>query len=201
MTVRRLKLAGEILGHLERLPGARRAYLRGSLAGGTVDAYSDVDLGVDVSGSDNGAFALRLADALRPHLPIDFVDWAPSLLPGAYVQSFYLRDFPIFWNVDVECVATPHVPSVTSAPLNTTDHCLKLWALTAKHCLRRREGARREVEALARRVLGDRAPDGDPRSHPALMCAVLASLAATADPARQAFLARCAQVCDQLPDR
>jgi predicted nucleotidyltransferase len=198
VTEERLILAEEVMGHIRRLPGVRRVYLRGSLAGGTVDRFSDVDVGVDVSGSDNGAFALALADRLRTDLPIEFVDWARSLLPGAYVQSFYLRGRPIFWNVDVDCAATPHVPSVRSVPQDPIDHCLKLWALTAKHCLRGEEGAREEIERLARRVQADESSGGRGAG---LMRAVLARLAKTSRPERADFLARCWAVCEEIQAR
>ena len=53
----------------------------GSLSTNQFDEYSDIDIEVDVSGSDNGAFVLKAANLLNEIYPVIYSDYAPSLLP------------------------------------------------------------------------------------------------------------------------
>lgn len=52
---RRQKIAQQIVAIFRSDPAVKRAFLRGSLLDGCVDAYSDIDIGIDVSGHDNAA--------------------------------------------------------------------------------------------------------------------------------------------------
>lgn len=189
---RRDEWAARAIQVLEREPEVNTAFLRGSYAAGTVDEYSDIDLGVDVSGYDNGRFALRLPEVLSCHFALEFHDWAPSLLPAAYVQTFYLRNLPVFWSIDIECVATPHVPSVKDVPVDEADHLLKLWVLNAKYYLRGQPESPESIRRFAARVAGGEAPDST--SSRRLMEGALRQLAQIADPSRAQFLAKCEDV-------
>ena len=168
----------------------RAATLRGSLATSQADEFSDIDIAVDVSGADNGHFATTVPAALHARLPVLFSDWAPSLLPDQYVQSCFLENTPIFWNVDVECTATPHVPSLQRVTVNHHDHLLKLWVLDAKYVLRGDARAEAQVRRLAARVLP--AAEAATAAPGVLMRRVLDELWRTAQPSRASFLERCA---------
>jgi predicted nucleotidyltransferase len=132
----RIVLANQIIEVLEKEEHVQSVYLRGSLSHGKTDEYSDIDIGIDVSGYDNGQYALNLFGVLNEHFSIIFNDWAPSLLPDQYVQSFFFKDTSPFWFVDIECNATPHVRSVTNIHNDRVGHHLKLWILNAKYYLR-----------------------------------------------------------------
>jgi hypothetical protein len=188
----RRALAQRVLAALVGEPAVRSAILRGSLATGTANEFSDIDVAVDVSGADNGHFATRIPTLLGRHFPVLFSDWAPSLLPKKYVQTCFLNDAPIFWNVDIECVATPHVPSLTHVTVEPHDHLLKLWVLDAKYLLRGAAAAEPNIRRLAARVLpAADAATGDLRL---LMRQVLDDLTRSASPARDSFLQRCREV-------
>ena len=195
-------MAERIRAALGTLPGVRRAFLRGSLARGRTDELSDIDVGIDVSGEDNGAFAVGLPASFARLFPVEFWDWTTALLPGAYVQTYFLQGQPLFWHVDVEISATPHVASVSREHAvqvqDRTDHFTKLWVLTAKHLLRGLPEAPDEARRLAARVLTTGAGDPDDRPVAELMRAVLDDLAARSPAGRGPFLERCAAVCARI---
>lgn len=119
-----------------------------------MDEYSDIDIGIDVSGEDNGAFAVeKLPNIINQHFSVIFVDWAPSLLPKTYIQSFFLRGTSPFWFIDIECIATPHIPSVSNVKNDEIGHLIKLWIQTAKYHLRKHPSSNLQVQKLARRIL------------------------------------------------
>ena len=196
----RLAIAHRVLTALASERAVRRTALRGSLATGQTDEYSDIDVLVDVSGSDNGRFATRIPALLGRHVPVLFSDWAPSLLPETYVQTCFLDGAPIFWNVDVECMATPHVPSLTRVAVQPRDHGLKLWVLDAKHLLRGAATADPDIRRLAARLLP--VAEATPPDLRLLMRRVLDELSRSAPPAYAGFLRRCEEVqqrIDALP--
>ncbi len=188
--------AARIIQVLEREPEVNTCFPRGSYATRTMDEYSDIDLGVDVSGYDNGRFALRLPEVLGRHFLLEFHDWAPSLLPSAYVQTFYLRDLSVFWSIDIECVASPHVPSIEDVPVDEADHLLKLWVLNAKYLLRGRPEAPESIRRFAARVMGGEVPEGIDTLR--LMEGALRRLAQIANPSRGHFLAECEKVLHRI---
>lgn len=189
--------AARVIQVLEREPEVNTCFPRGSYATRTMDEYSDIDLGVDVSGYDNGRFALRLPEVLGRHFALEFHDWAPSLLPSAYVQTFYLRDLPVFWSIDIECVASPHVPSVKDVAVDEADHLLKLWVLNAKYLLRGRPESPESIRKFAARVMDGEVGEGI--SSRRLMEGVLRRLAQIAAPSRGPFLAKCEEVLHRIP--
>lgn len=153
----RLTIATKTMDALREREQVNRVFLRGSLTGnGPIDAYSDIDIGVDVSGHDNGAFAQEIVRIMEASFDVLFHDWPLSLLPDEYVCTFYLRDLSVFWNVDIECTADPHCPSLTADHVGNdpATHALHSWALDAKHFLRGHPNAERDIRRHASRVLG-----------------------------------------------
>ena len=195
----RLDWASQIIDVFKRHSDVRDARLEGSLVQGTGDPFSDIDIAVDVSGSDNGQFALEIPGLLEPHFPITFSDWAPSLLPDKYVQTFFLEELPALWHVDVSSVATPHVHSITEVPLNRADHFLKLWVLHAKKCLRKSPDAEQRVVAFALRVLDS--PTAQPTNTRALMAATLDTISEMAGGSRSRFVLKCYEIYGDIDGR
>ncbi|MDY7011132.1 MAG: hypothetical protein SVV80_10330 [Planctomycetota bacterium] len=134
----------------------KRAFLRGSLLDGCVDAYSDIDIGIDVSGHDNAAYCQTIIETMSRSFDLHFYDWACSLMPQSYVLTFYIKGLPIFWNVDFECTATPHHGTLTRQAIerDTVAGLFKVWALNAKYILRRVPGIEQQILDFGKRALG-----------------------------------------------
>jgi len=137
------KLAEQVISFLQQQPAVRSVTVIGSLQNGTADAFSDIDLEVDVSGTDNGVFALQLPDLLSKRFDVLFYDYAPSLAPEKYVVTVAIdRDHP-FHLVDIGCIAVPHYGGVSKQQLEAQNerdaHLLKLFAVNLKHFLRGKE--------------------------------------------------------------
>ncbi|MEN2467794.1 nucleotidyltransferase domain-containing protein [Ornithinibacillus sp. JPR2-1] len=150
---KRIDKANELIAFFRKHPSVQRTFLRGSLSKGNHDEYSDIDIGIDVSGSDNGEFAKELPSLIQSNFNILFYDWSPSLLPNEYVISFVQKDFPVFWLIDIQVMATPHIPSLIEVPVNKYHHLLKLWILNLKYFLRGNEEAEFNIVKLAKRTL------------------------------------------------
>jgi len=188
----RLELAHCIVDAFEREPVVRFAVLQGSLATGTSDEYSDIDITVDVSGTDKGRFAASVPALLGRQLSVLFSDWAHSLLPDKYVRTCFLDGVPIFWNIDIECTATPHVSPPAPITVAPDDHLLKLWVLDAKYLLRGDPVAESRVRHLAAKILP---PVDVATAEPGrLMRRVLDELVQRAPPSRTRFLSHCEAV-------
>jgi len=134
----------------------KSAFLRGSLLDGCVDAYSDIDIGIDVSGHDNAAYCKVIIETMDRCFDLHFHDWACSLMPQSYVLTFYIKGLPIFWNVDFECMATPHHATLTRQTVkrDSVAGYLKVWVLNAKYLLRRVPGIEQQVLDFGKRALG-----------------------------------------------
>ena len=132
--------ANEVCDFLRSLSEIQDCHLYGSVQNGTCDEYSDIDIEIDVSGVDNGAFATRLPDILSAKFDVIFFDYAPSLAPEKYVISVALNTENPFRMVDICCAANPHCSTVTRQSLaslnNQYDHTLKLFVANLKHFLR-----------------------------------------------------------------
>lgn len=137
--MRRTK-AKEIISALNELAEVKDCTIYGSLALGTDDALSDIDIEIDVSGCDNGEFMLALPKLLRNKINIYYEDYAPSLVPERYIISFALDENDPFLMADICCKAEPHCTSITLeqvAALNGQyTHMLKLWTANLKHYAR-----------------------------------------------------------------
>lgn len=150
---KRIDIANEIINLFQSHPKVQNVFLRGSLHKNTnIDSYSDIDIGVDVSGYDNGKFSLEVPDIMRGHFDVLFFDWSPSLLPDQYVQSYVLKDTPVFWIIDIQCFANPHVSSVHKISNDFYEHLLKLWILNLKYYLRGNSESLKGIHMLGYRT-------------------------------------------------
>lgn len=138
MTIR--DFAAELQSYLSSLPEVKACRLYGSLSTEEDDEYSDIDMEVDVSGTDNGAFITELPARLAERYSVIFCDYAPSLAPEKYIVTLALHEDAPFMLLDITCTATPHVASRSKQDIRALndgyDHTLKLFAANLKHHLR-----------------------------------------------------------------
>ena len=196
-TDQRLAVAQQILDIFRNDHCVKGASLRGSLLDGCVDAYSDIDIRVDVSGCDNAAYCQTVIETMERHFDLHFHDWRRSLMPQSYVLAFFIKGLPIFWNIDLECSADPHHPTLTrdAVTRDVTASLLKLWALNAKYILRRLPGVEQRIQGSGKRALGvDTLASMNSRE---IMGRVLANLTARAQPQLHEFAAECQKVYER----
>lgn len=152
-----LEYAQEIIRYLYTLPNVKACRLYGSLAGNTFDAYSDIDIELDVSGADNGQYLLRLPALVGKHFPVVFYDYSPSLAPEKYVVSIATDSQNPFQIIDIACTARPHCKSVSADTLRTQNdpyaHILKLFTANLKHFLRGKNVCA-DVQRMHQKIFG-----------------------------------------------
>ena len=132
--------AEEIISILNDIPEVNSCTIYGSLSTNTYDELSDIDIDIDVSGSDNGQFMTELVEMLKGKLNIFYYDYAPSLIPDKYIVSIAIDESNPFLIVDLQCSAKPHCVTVTKQQVigmnNKFTHVLKLWTANLKHFAR-----------------------------------------------------------------
>lgn len=123
---------------ISTLPVVKSCEIYGSIAKGTEDELSDIDIKVDVSGYDNGKFMLEVPHILKNELGIIYSDFAPSLAPEQYIVSNAISIENPFTILDINCVAEPHVTTVSKQQLSNDiyTHTLKVWIANMKHFAR-----------------------------------------------------------------
>ncbi len=130
----------ELTAFLTAHPQVRSMTLYGSLAEDREDEYSDIDMALDVSGTDNGVFLLALPGILAQKYPVLYTDFAPSLAPDKYILTAAIYPEAPFLLLDISVTATPHCTTVTKGMLsernNLYSHTLKLFTANLKHFLR-----------------------------------------------------------------
>lgn len=131
-------LANNIISYLNTLPQVKSCNIYGSLINGNADKYSDIDIVVDVSGSDNGMFMKALPELIGKRFPVIWHDFALSLAPEQYVVSVAIDENNPFCVVDFKCTATPHIETVQKSDLENDIyfHLTKLWVANCKHYIR-----------------------------------------------------------------
>ena len=73
----RIEIAEQVIAFFKQQDLVKHAFLRGSLASKGGDQFSDIDIGVDVSGSDNGQFLLQVPALLATLLPQESLSNCP----------------------------------------------------------------------------------------------------------------------------
>lgn len=152
-----IDFADELCAYIQTFYEVRHCRLYGSLAEGTCDRYSDIDIEVDVSGHDNAVFAKKLPLLLSLKYRIIFFDYAPSLAPEKYVVTVAMNEENPFMLADFYCRAVPHCPSLSKQDLASMnrvyDHMLKLFSANVKHFFRG-EKCRPDIVKMYRRIFG-----------------------------------------------
>lgn len=193
-----LDLAREVIGLFKDLDDVRSVFLRGSLVEGIFDRYSDIDIGIDVSGSDNARFTETIIERMQAHFDLHFHDWATSLLPDQYILTFFVKDVPIYWNIDFDCTATPHAGTLqreeVRVTLNMISHALKPWVHMMKYLIRGQEGIEDRIRMKGKQQF----PGVDLQNHSPqqILRAMLDDLYQRADGQFSEFFAVCYQVYD-----
>ena len=133
-----LNIANEIITYLQTIPEVNGCTVYGSLSNGKFDKLSDIDIQVDVSGSDNSIFVTKLPELIQKQFPVVYFDYAPSLIPEQYIVSIAVDEENPFCIVDLKCAATPHIMTLQKNDfmLDKFVHTLKLWTANCKHLLR-----------------------------------------------------------------
>ncbi len=130
----------ELTAFLTAHPQVRSITLYGSLAEGREDEYSDIDVALDVSGTDNGVFLLALPGILAQKYPVLYTDFAPSLAPDKYILTAAIYPEDPFLLLDISVTAAPHCTTVTKGMLaernDPYSHTMKLFTANLKHYLR-----------------------------------------------------------------
>ncbi|WP_158550737.1 nucleotidyltransferase domain-containing protein [Geodermatophilus sp. TF02-6] len=115
---RRTEIVDALRAALAGTAPSARVALRGSLAGGTADAFSDIDLRVDVAGADRDTCLQMLPAALGSVRPVRLLRLDPetAAAPDRRLVYALLRGLPVFWRVDLEVVAHPPLPPPGPVP-------------------------------------------------------------------------------------
>lgn len=136
---RRAELAEFVITRLAAVPVVVGVRSFGSLAAGRADAYSDIDLVVDLDGVSDRSFALHLPAHLellgRPLI----TGWGLDRLPDTYVRTIYLADYPLFWHLDIGCVSRLHEDGADLGRRYHWPQIFKMWIAAVKDQARGRD--------------------------------------------------------------
>ena len=181
---------------LEALPMVRKCTLCGSLAQGTADERSDIDIDVDVSGYDKGRFMLEVPELLKDKLNIVCVDFAPSLIPEKCIVSLAFDEQNPYRVVDINCCAEPAGTVVTADQArrlnNRYAHMIKLWTANWKHFIRGRE-CRSDILRMVQKI---GIPGAQTKTESALLEETLCWLEQSAEARYQGIIASCRRLFD-----
>lgn len=136
------------VGQLQRTLSAAcagsRVALRGSLARGEADLYSDIDLTWHVAATRFGVACDELEQTLRRIDVVDSLRWDPDIdAPGRRLAFARFVDDPLFWRIDLEVVAegdSPTTPAPSGEPWSQT-HSALMGAVAAIRALLRGDDA------------------------------------------------------------
>lgn len=154
-----LKKANEIKAYLGKFDFIKSCKIVGSLESDHYDKYSDIDLKVDVSGSDNSMVLLMIPYLLSKEFPIIYTAFAPRFAPDLYVVSFGIKDMDIFHFVDIECTADPHIASLSKDDIrlltNMSSLSVKLLIGILKNYLRN-DDVKDELEFFSKKKIEEK---------------------------------------------
>ncbi|MFJ7197165.1 MULTISPECIES: nucleotidyltransferase domain-containing protein [unclassified Streptomyces] len=107
--VRRAAFARELMRALTAHCPGSRVELRGSLARGTADPYSDIDLAWTVPGDRFDDCLAAVREVLEAVRPLDSLRTDPESRDSRERRLVFaaFRGLPLFWRVDLEIVASP----------------------------------------------------------------------------------------------
>lgn len=103
----RRSLAEQVLRVLRGIIDGSAVELRGSLAEGRADAWSDIDLIWEVPDEHFEAAAACVADALAGVRPVESLRWAPEFQRSDKRRLLFVQfeGMPLFWRVDIDLFA------------------------------------------------------------------------------------------------
>jgi len=124
---RRDQLGKDIISLLNKDERVTNVEFYGSLAKGTADPYSDIDLHVQLQNVSDRAFAEILPDLIRPVDTCLIEGWGLGALPDDYVRTFYFESYPIFWHVDIHCKSAHHIDGSDIQNTYHWSQIFKIW--------------------------------------------------------------------------
>jgi predicted nucleotidyltransferase len=103
----RRSLAEQVLQALRGAIAGSAAELRGSLAEGRADAWSDIDLVWEVPDERFETAVACVADALDRVRPVESLRWAPEFQRSDKRRLLFVQfeGVPLFWRVDIDLFA------------------------------------------------------------------------------------------------
>ena len=189
-------LVQKITAALERAVAGSVVLLRGSLAAGTADAFSDIDLLWEVPDAAFVTAVERIAAALAQAQPVESLRSAPDFQNSDRRRLFFVQfvDMPLFWRADIDVFARS-IHRDTQYDLDNQAARGGNWSLThsalmnaiaaIKALLRGKDEVAQGLLERGFARLGMAAPEGDA---PALILK-LAEAAAALDPSKAALAA------------
>lgn len=134
-------------------PRVMSAALFGSLASPAEDGYpadrhTDIDIEVRVRDASDRVFFLDAPRIVSRVGPI-FMQ-AASVEADRYMAHVWFEGYPLFWHVDIACIAGNHVDGADIAAATRWERAFGLWLLATKRLRRATETidlARAELEA------------------------------------------------------
>lgn len=96
-----------LLAGLERAVGGSSTGLRGSLASGKADQYSDIDLAWEIPDDEFDKSLVKMPQILAHIQPVASLRFDPDLQNSAKHRLVFVRfkDVPLFWRLDLEIFA------------------------------------------------------------------------------------------------
>lgn len=184
-----IETANNICNYFITIPEVNSVSIYGSIANHSYDKYSDIDIELDLSGSDNGLFLKRAAELLNNVYPVIFRDYAPSLLPDKYIVSCAISEKNPFLIVDIKCSATPHVNSVKKSDIlnDKYAHILKLWIANIKRYLRG-HNCEKDIKLMYHKLFAE-----EKRSEKQMLCDVFSWIKENKTDKYEKYLLSCEQ--------
>ena len=140
---RRARVTAALLAALREAAPGSTASLRGSLAAGTADDYSDIDVCWLVGAAAFGDLCERIGSILEAVRPVASLrlDADTAASPTYRLFSARFAELPLFWRVDLEILSEAHDASASPPDANESDwshtHSALMCAVAAiKACLR-----------------------------------------------------------------
>ena len=101
------QLVDEIIGSLKRAEAQSTVKLRGSLADGRGDVYSDIDIRWEIPDAHFALLIERVEEILSTVRPLESIRSDPNFQNSDRRRLLFLRfeDVPLFWRVDLEVFA------------------------------------------------------------------------------------------------
>jgi predicted nucleotidyltransferase len=138
----RMALAERVMATLRSDPRVGNVALFGSLAspaadGYPADRYSDIDIVVQVRDGSDRVFFLDVPTIVGRVAPI--LLRAASVEADRYIAHVWFEGYPLFWHVDVACLAGEHVEGADIADATRWERAFGLWLLATKRLRRATE--------------------------------------------------------------
>jgi predicted nucleotidyltransferase len=135
----RQQLADQVCTLLQADPRVVTVSYYGSIAAGSADRYSDIDIEVRLQNTSDRAFAEALPELLQPVGATLVEAWSVGALPDLFARTFYFTEYPLFWHVDIACKSSDHVDGADLKQMYHWSQIYKIWVDVLSNFLRGRD--------------------------------------------------------------